>query len=58
MYLYFQEEGAMIKIVAGCLFLTLCGCGSVRQEVAVNLQMDLAAPSRAGKVDVTVYMVR
>ena len=48
----------MSKVMAGCLAVLACGCGSVRQEVAVNFQMDPSLPSRVGKIDVTVHMVR
>jgi len=47
-----------MRVVAGCLALTLFGCGAVRQEVAVNFQMDPTTLRQVGKVDVSVHLVR
>jgi len=47
-----------MRSVAGCLALFLCGCGAVRQEVALNFQVDPSMPTRVGKIDITVNMVR
>lgn len=46
-----------MRLLAGCWALSLCGCGAMRQEVAINLQMDPSS-RQVGKVDVTVHLVR
>lgn len=45
---------------AGCLLVValVSGCSAMRQEVAINLQLDPSMPRRTGKIDVTVYLVR
>lgn len=47
-----------MRTVAGCLALFTCGCGAMRQEVAVNFQLDPTSIRQVGKIDVTVHMVR